>query len=242
MATLSQLLSIAEKEIGVFESPPNSNKVKYNTWYYKREVSGKDYPWCMVFCQWVFNQAGVAVPIRTASCTAMYEAAKKHNRYVNKNHLQPGDLILYSFGRTTNTSDHCGILKSIDGIKIEVIEGNTATANDTNGGTVMLRRRTTENVVGAFRPIFDKEVEDMTIDDFINNLTQAQAQKIVDKARTRMASENEPTWSKQEGYWKKASETTGVNGKKVVDGTRPEDILKRDELISILGRLGLIDG
>lgn len=235
MSTLSQLLSIAEKQIGVAESPPNSNNVRYNTWYYGREVSGSAYPWCMVFCQWVFNQAKVAVPIRTASCTAMYDAAKKHNRYVNKYHLQPGDLVLYSFGRTTNTSDHCGIIKSVDGIKIEAIEGNTTTTNDTNGGTVMLRTRTIDKVVGAFRPIFDEEEIDMTIDEFINNLTPTQAKKIVEKARTNMAIENEPTWSKQEGHWKKATD------KKLIDGTRPEDILKRDEMIAIIGRLGLID-
>lgn len=241
MATLNKLLSIAEKQLGVAEFPPDSNNVLYNTWYYKRNVSGPDYPWCMVFCQWVYDQADIKLPVHTASCTTMMEAAKKHKCWVNNRHLQPGDLVLYNFKGQADVSTHCGIVKSVNGIKIEAIEGNTSIGNDTNGGRVMLRNRKISQVLGAFRPIFEKEVEDMTVDEFINNLTPTQAQKIVEKARTRMAIENEPTWSKQEGYWKKATETTGVNGKKVIDGTRPEDILKRDELISILGRLGLID-
>ena len=36
MATVSELLDIARKQIGVKESPPKSNNVRYNTWYYGR--------------------------------------------------------------------------------------------------------------------------------------------------------------------------------------------------------------
>ena len=50
--TEKELLRIATAEIGTKENPAGSNKVKYNTWYYGREVSGKAYPWCMVFVQW----------------------------------------------------------------------------------------------------------------------------------------------------------------------------------------------
>ena len=68
--TEKELLRIASAEIGTKENPAGSNKVKYNTWYYGRAVSGKAYPWCMVFVQWVFDRAGIAVPIKTASCAA----------------------------------------------------------------------------------------------------------------------------------------------------------------------------
>ena len=71
MATAKDVLNVARRELGTKESPPNSNNVKYNTWYYGREVSGKAYPWCMVFVQWVFAQAGVKLPLRTASCGAL---------------------------------------------------------------------------------------------------------------------------------------------------------------------------
>ena len=55
--TEKELLRIASAEIGTKENPAGSNKVKYNTWYYERAVSGKAYPWCMVFVQWVFDRA-----------------------------------------------------------------------------------------------------------------------------------------------------------------------------------------
>lgn len=232
MGTLKKLLDIALAEVGTYESPPNSNKVKYNTWYYGREVSGKDYPWCMVFCQWVFNQAGVPVPSRTASCSNLLYEAKRHNAYVNKNHLQPGDLILYSFGRTLNPSDHCGILKSIDGNKIEVIEGNTAPANDTNGGEVMIRHRTTDKVVGAFRPKFDREEDlDMTKADFLRGLTDKEAYDILSKAMRHANTLGETI---RDGAMDKAK------AKKIINDGMPQGLVTREQVATILDRSGII--
>ena len=71
-----ELAALAAAQIGVREEPPGSNRVKFNTWYYGREVSGDSYPWCMVFVQWVFAQAGVSLPLRTASCGALMRAAQ----------------------------------------------------------------------------------------------------------------------------------------------------------------------
>lgn len=56
--TAAKLLSIAKAEVGVKESPANSNNVKYNTWYYGREVYdglwGTSFPWCAAFVCWLF--------------------------------------------------------------------------------------------------------------------------------------------------------------------------------------------
>lgn len=52
--TAAQLVKIAESQVGVKETPAGSNKVKYNTWYYGRVVSGSAYPWCCVFVEWCF--------------------------------------------------------------------------------------------------------------------------------------------------------------------------------------------
>ena len=71
MMTVQKILDIARKELGVKESPANSNNVKYNTWFYGRAVSGSTYPWCMAFVQWVFAQAGAKLPYTTASCSAL---------------------------------------------------------------------------------------------------------------------------------------------------------------------------
>ena len=52
--TAAKLLRIAQAELGVTEYPSGSNKVKYNTWFYGRAVSGDAYPWCAVFVCWCF--------------------------------------------------------------------------------------------------------------------------------------------------------------------------------------------
>ena len=78
MAANERVLTVAVSELGVTESPPDSNNVKYNTWYYGREVSGPEYPWCMAFVQWVFNMAGVPLPFKTASCGSLLRWYKEH--------------------------------------------------------------------------------------------------------------------------------------------------------------------
>lgn len=52
--TAARVLQIAESQLGIKETPSGSNRVKFNTWYYGREVSGDAYPWCCVFVEWVF--------------------------------------------------------------------------------------------------------------------------------------------------------------------------------------------
>ena len=139
MATVSELLDIARRQIGTRESPPNSNNVRYNTWYYGREVSGAAYPWCMVFVQWVFDQAGVKLPVRTASCGALMRSAQSAGCWVTGNY-QPGDVVIYDFPGGAKT-DHCGIVESVDGTYISAIEGNTSSTSDADGGAVERRAR-----------------------------------------------------------------------------------------------------
>ena len=159
MATVSELLDIARRQIGTRESPPSSNNVRYNTWYYGREVSGAAYPWCMVFVQWVFDQAGVKLPVRTASCGALMRSAQSAGCWVTKGY-QPGDVVIYDFPGGAKT-DHCGIVESVDGTYISAIEGNTSSASDADGGAVERRARKFAQIVGAVRPSYDKEVEEV---------------------------------------------------------------------------------
>ena len=153
METLHKLLAVAAGEVGVTEEPVGSNHVVYNTWYYGREVSGSAYPWCMVFVQWCFAQAGVPLPARTASCGALMRAAQKAGSWVVSGY-QAGDVVIYDFG---NGTDHCGIVESAAEGSVTTIEGNTGTGNDANGGQVQRRRRSTALVVGAVRPLYREE-------------------------------------------------------------------------------------
>lgn len=181
MATVSELLELARRQIGVKECPPNSNNVRYNTWYYGREVSGAAYPWCMVFVQWVFDQADVKLPVRTASCGALMRAAKAAGCWVTKGY-QPGDVVIYDFPGGAAT-DHCGIVESVDGTYISAIEGNTSSNNDADGGAVERRARKFSQIVGAVRPTYDKEVEEVrynTVEE-CPDWARETVQKLIDK-------------------------------------------------------------
>ena len=181
MATVNELLDIARRQIGTRESPPNSNNVRYNTWYYGREVNGMAYPWCVVFVQWVFDQAGVKLPVRTASCGALMRAAQSAGCWVTGKY-QPGDVVIYDFPGGAAT-DHCGIVESVDGTYISAIEGNTSAANNADGGAVERRARKFSQIVGAVRPAYETEVEEVrynTVEE-CPDWARDTIQKLVDK-------------------------------------------------------------
>ena len=159
MATAEKVLAAARAELGVKESPAASNNVKFNTWYYNREVSGPTYPWCMVFVQWCFAQAGASglLPEKTASCGALMRAAQAAGLWVTKD-FRPGDVVIYDFPGGAAT-DHCGIVESFAEGKIISIEGNTGAGNDANGGQVQRRTRDIKLAVGAVRPRYEEETK-----------------------------------------------------------------------------------
>ena len=63
--TAEMIVQTALAEVGTKEYPSGSNKVKYNTWYYGRKVSGSAYPWCMVFVSWIFAHVKTEAPAPT---------------------------------------------------------------------------------------------------------------------------------------------------------------------------------
>ena len=150
MTTAQALLEIARGELGTKESPAGSNQVKYASWY---GLPGQ--PWCVMFVMWVFAQAGVALPTRTASCTLLMNAAKKAGTWVTSGYL-PGDVVIYDWG-ANGVPDHCGIVESASGSAVTAIEGNTAVGNDSDGGEVMRRERQTRQILGAVRPRYEEE-------------------------------------------------------------------------------------
>ena len=124
--------------------------MKYASWY---GLPGQ--PWCVMFVMWVFAQAGVALPTRTASCTLLMNAAKKAGTWVTSGYL-PGDVVIYDWG-ANGVPDHCGIVESASGSAVTAIEGNTAVGNDSDGGEVMRRERQTRQILGAVRPRYEEE-------------------------------------------------------------------------------------
>ena len=151
MATAKEILAVARKEIGVKESPAGSNRTKYGAWY---GLDGQ--PWCMMFIQWVFAQAGVPLPVKTASCGAFMRAAQAHGRWVTSNY-QPGDIVIMDFPGNKVKTDHCGLVVTALTDGVRTIEGNTGVGNDSNGGEVMERTRPLSVILGAYRPHYAEE-------------------------------------------------------------------------------------
>ena len=164
--SLSKVLEIARGELGVTESPPNSNRVKY--WDdYDKSFQGQ--PWCVAFLWWVFERAGERMAFfgggKTASCEMLLRWYREQGLTVPVNEVQVGDIVILNFHGTQDT-EHCGLVTethwhqdaSLDWI--ETIEGNTtasAYGSQDNGGCVSQKRRYPSQIVGVCRPQYKPE-------------------------------------------------------------------------------------
>ena len=151
MATARDVLNIARNDLGYKESPAGSNRTKYGEWY---GLNGQ--PWCMMAIQFWLNQAGVPVPLKTASCGSFMRAAQVHGQWVTVGY-QPGDIVIMDFPGNKARTDHCGIVVTALTDGVRTIEGNTAVGNDSNGGEVMERTRPLSVIIGAYRPHYAEE-------------------------------------------------------------------------------------
>lgn len=210
MLTVERVLDILRKEIGVKESPANSNNVKYNTWYYGRTVSGSAYPWCMVFVQWVFAQVGKKLPYLTASCSALLDWYRRNNPKSVVKTPQPGDIVIYNFG-------HTGIVESVGNGTITAIEGNTSpgtSGSQDNGGMVCRRTRKTSTVTAYIRPDYEEE-NDMNID----KLTDADVLKLAERIQNVLG--------KQPVHSSLAAELAEAKAMGITDGNNPNAFATR---------------
>lgn len=119
-ASSSQIVRVAESQIGQGEQPPGSNCTIY----------GPCEEWCSLFAAWVWQHAGVPLPGSTATygySGSLYTWAREHGgRVLQPTTLPaPGDAVFYGTG--PNASAHVGIVQRVypDG-QITTIEGNYA--------------------------------------------------------------------------------------------------------------------
>ena len=133
------IVGTAEKEIGVLETPKNSNKTKYGKWFGLDGVA-----WCGMFVSWVYAIAGKQLPNigfkkGFAGCQTAVAFFKKKGWITTK--PVPGDIVFFDWN-SDGRYDHTGIfVKGIDKKTFESIEGNTSLTNQSNGGQVMRRVR-----------------------------------------------------------------------------------------------------
>lgn len=214
--TAEKILQLARNELGVVEYPPSSNRVKYNTAYYGREVSGSQYAWCAVFVWWLFRQAGASVLYYGGGKTAYCPTLMSYHKAQAVTDYNPGDVVFFNFDGGKN-AQHVGVCESYDGTNITTIDGNTGTGNDANGGAVMRRTRNKRYVVGAYRPAYEEEV----------TLTEDQIRSIV---RDEYSKIQEELAAKPADSWAQAGvELARAAG--ITDGSRPCSDATRQEVM-----------
>jgi cell wall-associated NlpC family hydrolase len=135
------MLRAAVAKIGMRESPANSNICAVSRWY------GMTGPWCAMFVTKCGVEAGLQAferGSRWAYCPYMVSDAlngRNGLRARGKSEApQPGDIVLFDWGGD-GTADHVGIFEKGTRSSFSCIEGNTAVGNDSNGGQVMRRQR-----------------------------------------------------------------------------------------------------
>lgn len=181
----NNILEVARKYLNVTEMPPSSNNVVFNTEYYGKPVQGSAYPWCAVFVWYVFKEAGASALYYDGNKCAYTPTLANYFRQNKRFYSTPkvGDLVFYKFPGSSRIN-HVGIVEEVLGPnKIKTIEGNTSIGNDSNGGAVLERIRSTNSVVGYGRPLYDIDIENpatkiYTQKDFVMDVQKALKVKV----------------------------------------------------------------
>lgn len=213
-ATADRLLTIARRELGVKEAPTGSNTVKYNTAYYGRVVNGSAYPWCCVFIWWLFREAGASELYYGGKKTAYCPALLSYHRGQRVTDYRPGDIIFFNFSGGQGAA-HVGICEKWDGVNITTIDGNTGGGNEANGGAVMRRTRNKMYIVGAYRPAYAEERENVTQEQFDAMLEDYLARRV----------------DKPGSDWSRMAEAKAAG---ITDGSRPQSFATREEVATMM--------
>lgn len=221
------VVTIAKAECDTVEVPKGSNCVKYNTWFYGREVSGPAYPWCMAFVQWCFNEAGRPLPYKTASCSDLLRWYRENQPKRVVKEPEPGDIVIFNFG-------HTGIVYNTASTFISTVEGNTDRNGSANGGGVLKRQRAKSLVTAYIRPEPKKEDEEVfdpsKITDeqmgeilmrLLNKVSDAEIYDLMKRGQAYAGNLDTPDWS--------VDEFAAAVAKGITDGTRPMAFVTRLE-------------
>ena len=220
--SLSKVIEVARGELGVTELPKGSNRVKYNTAYYGREVSGEDFPWCVTLQWWIFQESGERMAFfgggKTASCRTLLRWYREQGLTADKQAIQVGDILIQNFsGKKVGgelDTEHCGLVVEKGPLAGTwyCVEGNTSPGEEgsqDNGGCVAKKLRSVKNVVGVCRPQYKPEEPKPVVPDY--------------KGR----------WS--EAYWEEGIRRGVITEAK--DGIyRPKDTATREEVLAMILR------
>lgn len=190
--TASKVVAIAVSQIGVTESPKNSNKTKYGKAFGMNGV-----PWCAIFIWWCFNKAGAGklfphnasaayaqdeIVSRCGGKWIMKKNTRKDTRKAYLAKAKPGDIVTFDFGRMNAYRQHIGIVERVSGQYLICIEGNTSkSGSQSNGGMVCRQRRIYTSVCAAARPkyIGSDKLEPLEVDGVMGYETICRLQRLL---------------------------------------------------------------
>lgn len=172
MPTAKQVMAIANAQIGVKESPKNSNKTKYGKAFGENGV-----PWCFIFEWWCGDSAakkyGGENPFPHSSNAAygqddiinkkggkwvMKKTKSKATRKAALKKYKLGDCVDFDFGNMSAYRQHTGLVDSVEGYYVWCIEGNTSkSGSQSNGGMVVKQKRHYTAICSCARPNYDEE-------------------------------------------------------------------------------------
>jgi surface antigen len=160
VTTAGQVLDVARSQIGTVED--SAGRTKYAA-AYDPALNGQ--AWCAMFTWWVFREAGGVDLIPKAAYTPAYLSAFQ-SRGQSDRTPRPGSLVFYNWPDAVNRVQHVGIVEAVnaDG-SIVTIEGNTTSGvagDQSHGGGVWRRRRSTSAVVGYGHPAYAGQVGPVT--------------------------------------------------------------------------------
>lgn len=157
--TANEIIKKARTYLGVKDN--GNNKVKFNTEFYGKEVSGSAYPWCVVFIWYLFKKLGASELFcggqRIASCGSVMNimSAQKHSY---RETPKKGDLVIFDFSGNHTAHTHIGLVTEVvNSTTFKTIEGNTGNRDFTNGGYVLEQTRYKSQVNCFIRPKYAEE-------------------------------------------------------------------------------------
>ena len=207
MVTGEEILRIAAREIGYQEGRNKHNK--YGEWF------GLDNePWCMAFVQWVYSQAGLPLPLPTASCGGLLQWYQCNQPDCITTEPIEGCICIFDFPKTAYETDHTGLFVKKDSKRITTIDGNTRNGNDSNGGYVQQRQRNIKDLENIWY-IKPRGLCVVDWDNAIKELTDEQAYKLYSKAVKHMATLPLPT------SWNAKEQLDNAIADGITDGTAP---------------------
>ena len=125
--SVKSLADIAVKEIG-YQGTQSNGRGKGDCSKYGKFTGADGRSWCASFVSWCVNQAGISTKIvpKTASCNTMKNNSSSYYKWSSNTlkNIKKNDVLFFSTG--SQDSHHVGIVYSVSGSNITVIEGNTS--------------------------------------------------------------------------------------------------------------------